>query len=196
MKANEWQCNIPELVSEASFPVYGFVNNPYGLKPCSISWGDSNGRLMHIGFVFSSPQYPEKREAFVIDSLDAHEPGVVYDAKDDSGASFFDLDARLFESYRLGDDVRKQAGKPQIVQDTLVIAGKAFTGEIFYWSHLYRLSRFFFANEETRLTGMTCGLSLQEVLELLQGAEIVNQNEHALSQYQQQLEQETERLPS
>ncbi len=194
MKANEWQPDIPELVSKASFPVYGFVNNPYELKLCSISWGDSNSRQMHIGFVFSSPQYPEKREAFIIDSLDAHEPGVVYDPKDDAGASFFDLDAQLFEKYRLGNNVRKQAGEPQIIQDRLVIVARAFTGEIFYWSQPYRLSRFYFANEETILTGMTCELSLQEVLDLLQGVEIVNQKEHTLSQYQQELEQETERL--
>ena len=186
--------SIPQLVREAPFPVYGLVGNPLELAVCSVSWGSSNMRRTSVGFTYSSPRYSEVRENVTIDSLDAHQSGIVYNPKDASGSPLFDLDARLFEMYRLSDDVRKLAGSPQVVEGTFPIAEVVFTGEIRYWSRPYQLTSFHLTSDETLLGGSTFGPSLQDLLQLLKEAVIINQYDDLLVQYQQELDQETERL--
>ena len=186
--------SIAELVHEAPFPVYGLIDSPLELAVCSVSWGSTNARRTSIGLTFSSPRYPERRENVTLDSFDAYQSGVVYNPKDASGNPFFDLDARLFEAYRLSDEVRKQAGSPQVVEGTFTIAEVGFTGEIHYWAGPHQLCGFFFTNEETLLSGSTFGPSLQDLLQLLKGAIVINQQNDLLVQYQRELDQETERL--
>jgi hypothetical protein len=186
--------SIPELVHEAPFPVYGLIDSPLELAVCSVSWGSASTRCTSIGLTFSNPRYPERRQNITIDSLDAHQSGIVYNPKDASGNPLFDLDAHLFEMYRLSNDVRKQAGSPQVVEGTFPIADVVFTGERRYWSRPYQLSGFHLTSDETLLDGSTLGLSLQDLLQLLKEAVIINQHDKLLIQYQQELDQETERL--
>jgi hypothetical protein len=186
--------NIPQLIREAPFPVYGLVGNPLELAVCSVSWGSSNTRRTSVGFTYSSPRYPDERDAIEIDSLDAHQSGIVYNPKDASGNPLFDLDAQLFQRYHLSDNVRKQAGSPQVVEGTWTIAQVAFTGEIRHWSQPHQLSRFFLTSQDTWLGGYAFGPSLQDLLQLLQAAVAVNHRDDLLAQYQRELDQETERL--
>ena len=78
--------SIPQLVREASFPIYGFVGNPLELTVCSVSWGSSNTRRTSVGFTYSSPRYPDERDNIEIDSTDAHQSDIVYNPKDALGS--------------------------------------------------------------------------------------------------------------
>jgi hypothetical protein len=189
-----YSSSIPELVHEAPFSVYGLIDSPLELAVCSVSWGSANAQCTSIGLTFSSPRYSERRENITIHSIDAHQSGIVYNPKDASGNPLFDLDAQLFEMYRLSDDVRKQARSPQVVEGTFPIADVVFTGEIHYWSRPHQLSWFHLTSDETLLDGSTFGPSLQDLLQLLKEAVIINHHDDLLVQYQQELDQETERL--
>ena len=71
---------------------------------------------------------------------------------------------------------------------------KSFSGEIRYWTQPYQISRFFFADTETILSGFTFGPSYKELLSLLKGLVIINHRDDLLEQYQHELDQESEQL--
>lgn len=186
--------SIPQLVREASFPIYGFVGNPLELAVCSVSWGRSNTKCTSIGFTYSSPRYPDERDAIEISSIDVHASSIVYNPKDATGNPLFDLDAQLFQRYRLSDNVRKQAGSPHMVESTWTIEQVIFTSEIQYWSQPHQLSRFFLISKDTWFSGCALGPSLHDLLQMLQTAVVVNYRDDLLAQYQRELDQETARL--
>ncbi len=185
---------VPEIIHQAQFPVYGLVDHPLDLVVCSYEVNGFHNRYSAIGFGYSSFRYPQARVNVSIVSLSPHREGIVYDAKDAAGKLLRDGDAELFDTYQLSHEVRKQAGNPKIFSKTLSIAETIFTGEIRYWSHPHQLSRSFLTSEETLLAVSTFGPSLEELLQLLQATTVINSLEDLLAQYQQELDQEGERL--
>ena len=164
------------------FPVYGLVGNPLDLAVCSLSRSHSGHRLTSVGLTFSSPRYPRRRESFELASSDAHNRSVVYHPRERSAPAFWEgesrIDGQLFQG-----EIERWSLPQEFAQHLL----PGFSRDV--WEMHYRLT-----GEETILGGNVQGPSVEEVLELLQGAVIINDRPDLLEHYQRELDQERKRL--
>lgn len=194
---------IPESVRAASFPVYGLIDHPLDLSVSSHGLGISHvGNLVHISFDFTSPQYSEpfhrytpKVKNFEILSIDvaglepAQVESIIIDIGEPAeGQVFNDKAERLFQKYHFSEEEQKQAGSPSAWIGTLSLATTVFSGKMFYWKSPLHVSSFFLQSEKTILTGSACGLLFEEVRHLLEGLQVINDQEDLLRQYQHEFE--------
>lgn len=196
---------VPSLLQAAAFPIYGLAGQPLELAVCSAGCQSAGFRLRSVGFSFSSPRYPQAREAVRIGSAEntggAFPPpnsiAFEHNASATAGASHAEPpfpSARLFEFYRLSPAERAQAGDPAVQQVALTIAQESFTGERYFWAHPYPLSWFHLTSEKTRLAGSGLGPSEEEMLHLLEGLVVLNERADLGAEYQLELDQERARL--
>lgn len=177
--------NIPALLQAAPFPVYGLADQPLGLRLCGLGTESSGFRLTSIHFSFSSPRFPQNREAVRLGSMENRSDRIGWDRQP---PPFF------FRCYRLSPEEEVQIGEPVIRQLALTIAQTTFTGEGYFWARPYPLSWFHLYNETIHLYGSAFGPSEEEVLRVLEGLVVLNERADLAAQYQRELDEEHERL--
>jgi hypothetical protein len=181
---------ILELVHTANFPVYGFVDHPFNLSIYSYGegWFGQERNLYNITLTFSSPQYPEERDNFEMISSDAavenqEGSGIIYTLRDSVDPT------RLFRRYRLTQEEQAQIGTPFIWKGELSITGDVFSTKILSWSRPRQFSLFLLKSQKAVLSGHASGPSYEELLQLLQGTQVINHRDDLLKQYQYEVDQ-------
>jgi hypothetical protein len=176
---------VAALLQAASFPVYGIADRLLDLSMCSLGYESTGFRLSGVNFRFSSPRFPQVREAVHISSAE-NKPPVVMD--------LYPPQPFLFRQYRLSAAEQAQAGEPAIRQLTMTIGQVPFTGECYFWAQPYPLSWFYLKNQKVRLVGSALGLSQEDVVSLLEGLVVLNERADLAAHYQLELDQERTRL--
>lgn len=188
--------HLQNLVSLLAFPLYGPADNPFGLKlTCSLSTRQGINYISSVGLVFSSPRYPHPSGNFEIESSDARERNVLFPTKDvlAAGGFDFDPDSNLFQTY-LSEAQQARIGRPTSWEGDLIIAGTAFTGELSHWTQPVQLSRFLLRSEQIILSGSAYGFTQEELFQLLQSMQPLNHLDEVLSRYQQEYDEDWQRL--
>lgn len=182
---------IAQFVGLVPFPLYGPIDNPLGLVLTSTGWsGRSSDDIGSLDLSFRRPRFPDTSagHTLTIRTSRAHQHGI--EPPPDNDERFLrHLDASIFPSSRLNDSPQEQAGQPAIWRGELLIDTDTFTGSIRSWSQPYQLARFPRKNEQTILSGHTCGPSRDELLQLLAHLHLLNQHEETLAQYQRELDE-------
>lgn len=181
LRGGQPQISISLLMQAMPFPVYGLVGNPQDLAVCSVSREYAGHRLTDVGLTFSSPRYPGVRENLELSSHDAKDQSVIYQP--------------------MGQ------GEPPFWQGECTIDGRKFTGEIRRWAFPQEVAQqlppgysqggtamFYLKGEETVLSGLVRGPSVEELSGLLQNLVVLNNRADLLEQYQRELDQESKRL--
>lgn len=187
------QVRISEIVRAASFPIYGVVGNSLGLAIRSFCYGKTGYRLISITFIFSNPLYANGRKHVEIASFDAKERSIVHDSNISNNLHTNNNDW-LLRRYHISYEGQKQISKPFLLKRDFTIGTVSFTGELWHCSQPYHISVFTLKNEKTVLSGSACGPSEQEIISLLEHLEPVNEHNDILTQYQHELDQETQKL--
>jgi hypothetical protein len=68
-------------------------------------------------------------------------------------------------------------------EGTLTLEGRHFSGTIWYYASPVKLTGFHFKSEELFLSGFSYGPSCDEVIELLEGLQVLNGRDDVLRQY-------------
>lgn len=194
---------IPDAVHAVQFPVYGLTDHPFDLSLLSHGLGISHlGNLVHVELVFTSPRYftspldyrySAKRQNFCITSIDAaiessERESIILDVDDHFKSQFFDDKTGVFRVYQFSEEEQRQAGSPLIWEGTLSIANVIFSGKMLHWRSPLQVSTFFLKSEKTILTGRASGPLDKELMQLLEGLQVVNHQEDVLRQYQHEFE--------
>jgi len=191
---------IPETVHAASFPVYGLTDHPLDLSVSSYGTGISHlSNLISVSFTFTSPRYADpyaynrhtaKSENFQLTSIDAatqrpEREQMTFDLEDPSEGQIFNDKAEwLFQDHHFSEAEQKQAGKPVIWEGTLSLATAVFSGKVLHWKHPLHVSLFLLKADETVLIGNAYGPSYEELMQLLEGLQVMNHQDDLLRQYQ------------
>lgn len=194
---------IFDTVRAALFPVYGLTDHLFDLSLLNHGVGISHlGNLVHVELVFTSPRYftssldylySPKRENFRVTSIDAamespEREFITLDVDDYFKDSFFDEGTGALRTYQFSEEEQRQAGGPMIWEGTLSIANVAFVGKMFHWRSPLRASAFLLKSEKAILCGNAYGPSDEELMQLLEGLQIINHQDDVLRQYQHELE--------
>lgn len=67
-------------------------------------------------------------------------------------------------------------------------ANVIFSGKMFHWGPPLRASTFFLKSEKTILTGRAYDPSDEELMQLLEGLQVINHQDDVLRQYQREFE--------
>jgi hypothetical protein len=190
---------IPETVHAALFPVYGLSGHPLDLSLSSHGLGISHlGNLIHVSLLFTSPRYSNsypyshyfpKSGNFQIISVDAaaqhpEKEHMVFELADPSNGQFFDNKIGVFGQHHFSEEEQKQAGGPIVWKKTLRLANAIFSGKILHWRRPLRASAFLLKSAETILIGDAYGPSDEELMQLLEGLQVINHQDDLLGQYQ------------
>jgi hypothetical protein len=178
---------IPDLVYLAAFPIYGVFDPVSDLSVCGLSTsGHVWEGISSIGFIFGSTPSQQGREHFRVSSSDVRERHIFYDPE----LAVNDL----FERYRLSKEEWEQAGNLSVWEGGMLIDDETFIGEIRHWPQPDQLSLFRLKSEKNLLSGNACDLSLDELFQLLKGLRVINQQKDLLARYQDELDEELQRL--
>jgi hypothetical protein len=177
---------VAALLATALFPIYGFVGQPSGLAVCGVGGTSRGFRRSGIHFNFSSPHYPRVREAVCLASSDVCYSGRVIRRPED-------IKPWMFLHAGLSEAEQAQAGDPAIRSVAFSIAQVSFAGEMYCWTQPFPFCWFELTSEETRITGSAVGPSEEQVLHLLQGMVVLNEQAGLVSQYQRELDEERAR---
>lgn len=184
---------IRELVRLIPFSLYGPIDNPCGLDLKSTGWsGRVTDDITSVNLSFKSTD-PEN--SFDLINSRANQRSV-YQPSENDEQYILDLDEHLFQSHHLSDIQREQVGPPTVWRGELHIAEEVFSGEIRSWSHPYQLARFTCKNERIILSGLTSGLTQDQLIQVLKDLKIINQREDTLAHYQREIDEEQARLIS
>lgn len=161
---------LAEMIAAMPFPVYGIVDHPQDLTFDGVITGGSY--RPSIALSFKSPRYPsypneklplrnfrvETRHASVIISSDGILPMVLQEQV-------------------------QPVRNPFLWDGTLSIAGTPFCGAIRYYATPLKMSGYNFKSDETLLHGVSYGPSCDEIIELLEGLQVLNGRDDVLKQY-------------
>lgn len=168
---------LVETIAAVQFPVYGIVGRPLDLT--------YNGRWVTTGYIpflaitsitldFMSPRYP---------------PYLV------QGVPFpnFRVQSELLQCPRSGiwssllDLVVQEQGQPErppfFWEGSLSIAGTLFQGKIRYYATPLKLSEYHLVSEKSYVGGYAAGPSCDELIELLEGLEVLNGHDEVIKQH-------------
>lgn len=187
-------------VQAASFPVYGLNGYPLDLFVTGFGVGISHlGNFMSVSLLFTSPRYANphdfrfspKSENFRITSVDAtterlEKEHMVFHLEEPS--EYFNSETGLFYQHHFSEEEQKLAGDPFLWEGTLSLANTAFSGKILSWRPPLQVSVFLLKSEETILIGNAYGPSEKELVQLLEGLQVMNHQHDLLKQYQNDLE--------
>ncbi len=189
--------DIADLVNSAPFSVYGPVGTPLDLVLCNHMHSAIGKRLTTVGFIFTTPRYPQARENFELYSIDTRKPGVSSSLQGTSDNPLHAPAALLFRRYRYSQEDFERAQSMQASHQwkgSLSIDGTSFTGELHYWHPPYSLAQFLLKSDGTLLSGTSACLSENELFDLLRALKHLKNLSPTLVQYQQNMDAERERL--
>jgi hypothetical protein len=166
--------DIDEIIATAQFSVYGIVDHPLGLT--------RHGRHVATGYdpsitlEYTSPLYPSypnemlaPRNFWVL-SAPSRTAGI------HEGDSILDM---------MIQEQVQPVRNPFLWQGTLNIAGTLFSGAIRYYAAPLKMAGFHLLSEESFLGGRAYGPSCDELIELLEGLQVLNRRDDVVRQYQQ-----------
>lgn len=107
-----------------------------------------------------------------------------FDLQDPSDGQFFDKHADFFRLHNFSEEEQHQAGPPFIWEGIRTLADALFSGKIFYWASPLFVSAFLLKTQDTILIGETYGPSYDELIQLLSGLQVVNNQHDLLNQYE------------
>ncbi len=180
--------DIPKLVAQAEFPVYGIIDHLAGFALEGLfTCGFSNFRVNSIGFIFSSFQNTEKLSQKICFSS-----GIVGQVPAGEGLRFLDTVSgydhyeHLLRFYHLQKDHQQAVASPSIWEGELLIGRQLFIGEIRSWPQPYGLHLFSLRGkgQDSSLEGSAYSFSFGELLQILNKLEIINHNDDVILQYQ------------
>lgn len=196
---------LADTISAATFPVYGIANHLLDLSLSSNGAGISHlGHFMSVTLVFTSPRYglhrpySAKSQNVQLTSLDAivqrPERENMFFALDElSEEQYFDSETGVFRHYHFSEEEQKQVGSAVIREEKFSIADINFFGKVSYWHAPLKISKFLLRSEDTVLIGETYGLPFDELIQVLEGLQVVNHRDDLLKQYQDDLLAQTQR---
>jgi hypothetical protein len=178
MRYDDLPNTLAGRIAAAQFPVYGVVNRPLGLILCSYGSGFARDldQLTDINLIFVSSRYPSyppdvlPSQNFTIDSMVAR-------------------DDREISDVNLGPVLKGLIGQERkafLWEGTLSIANTPFYGTIQYYASPLQISAFLLKSDKTLLLGHAYGPSCDEIIELLEGLQVLNGRDDVLKQYQEE----------
>ncbi len=164
-------------IAVTQFPVYGIVGCPLDLTYDS-RWVDIGAipfpAVTSITLSFTSPRYPSySSEMLVIKTFQVRSawPQIVSPEEPNS--------LRDYILQEQGQPVRN----PFLWEGSLSIAGTLFQGKIRYYATPLKLSWYHLLSEESFLEGYSYGPSCDELIELLEGLQVLNGRDEVIKQY-------------
>jgi hypothetical protein len=164
-------------IAVAQFPVYGIVG-----RPLDLTYGS---RWVHIGDIpfpaltslslnFTSPRYPSyPSERFPLRAFRVR--------------SEWPRNARLGEWDEVLDLVIQEQAQPVrnpfLWEGSLSLAGTLFQGKIRYYATPLKLSEYRLWSEESFVSGYAYGPCCDELIELLEGLQVLNGRDEVIKQY-------------
>ncbi len=185
---------ITEAVQAAPFPVYGFTDYPLTLSVSRHGLGISHlSHLMSVTLTFASPRHSVRSQNIEITSVDAasqrsDREHMVFVLEEPSEDQFFNGRTGIPGRYHFSEEKQKQAGNPGTWEGMLSLANTVFSGKLIHWRHPLQVSAFLLKSQETILIGNACGLSNEELMQFLEGLQIINHQDNLLKQYQYEFE--------
>jgi hypothetical protein len=173
---------VAELLEEASFQVYGLAIIPPDLAVRGPSTGHSEQVLTSVGFTYASPHYPAVRKVFELTSSATSNP-MFHLRRPPAAEEVFWQGAYQVE----GQELRGRVSRA-------VVSGK-YASRFPHWvSEGEVVVQVDLASEETLLTGLALGLSVEAVLDLLHNLVVLKHRADLMARYQQDLDEEMQRL--
>lgn len=179
--------NIPKVVAQAEYPVYGFIDHTANFALESLLTSSfSNYRVNSIGFLFASLASGQGQPRKLYLSSGTSKNPVGEGLKFLDTVSGYDHYEQLLLFYHLKNDHQESANSPSLWDGEVLVGQKAFLGEFRYWHHPYKLSLFSLKDKgsDLSLEGSACGLSFEELFGVLHMLQIINQRKDVLIQYQ------------
>lgn len=202
---------ISETVHTAPFPVYGLTDHPLDLSVSSYGMGHSHLRqAISVSFLFTSPRYADpsphnryaaKSQNFQLTSIDAatqrpEREQMVFALEEPPEGQLFQSEAGwVLQEHHFSEEEYKQAGRPLRWEGTLSLAHTVFSGKVLHWRRPLHVSLFLLKSDETVLTGNAYGPSDQDLMQLLEGLQVLNHQDEWLRQYQHEFENPDTQTP-
>ncbi len=164
-------------IAAAQFPVYGIVGRPLDLT--------YDSRWVSIGAIpfpavislvlnFTSPRYPSyPSERFPLRTFRVRSEWP-RNAKLDGWDEVLDL---------VIQEQAQPVRNPFLWEGSLSLAGTLFQGKIRYYATPLKLSEYYLLSEKAYLEGYSYGPSCDELIELLEGLQVLNERDGVIKQY-------------
>ncbi|HEY5004530.1 MAG TPA: hypothetical protein VII61_15310 [Ktedonobacteraceae bacterium] len=185
---------ISALIPLCTFPVYGLIGKPLGLSSgYRLSWqGDVRHGMGSLSFSFSNPHYPQTHNTLELCSSDPRERNIFYDQEQAIETLFWQYSQEEPEQY--SPEKRAQFGAPSIWEGEITIDDISFSGTIHYWSQPEQITLFRLKGEKVILSGHSFGLTYEDLLQVLESAQPINEQDDIIAQYQQAADAEWQHL--
>jgi hypothetical protein len=163
---------INEKIAAAQFPVYGIVGRPLGLTCYGLHEVIGYDPSLALDYTSSRyPSYPNEMLALqTFRVISARSRIVNLDQPD----SIIDL---------VLQEQEQPVRNPFLWEGTLSIADTLFQGKIRYYTPPLKLSWYRLLSEESFLEGYSYGPSCDELIELLEGLQVLNGRDEVIKQY-------------
>jgi hypothetical protein len=148
---------LAESIAVMPFPVYGIVGNPLDLQ--LHSYGSFGGYDQPFNISYKSPRYPVY-------------PGV-NTFRVTSWGSWHTIPSKDGHLEKILEEQPQPVPSPLCWEGEMMIANTHFRGTITYYSAL-TLSAFGLRSEKTLLRGKSYGPSYDELVQLLEGLQVLN----------------------
>jgi hypothetical protein len=160
---------LAKTLAEVKIPVYGIVDLPEDLT--------FRGHFINTGILHS-------RVTLLFRST--HYPPYPFDDRMSTlqiGTSTNDMSQSSIPDRMLKEQTQPLRN-PFVWEGTITLEGKPFCGTIRYYASPVKLTGFHFKSEELFLSGLSYGPSCDEVIELLEGLQVLNGRDDVLKQYE------------
>jgi hypothetical protein len=168
---------IDETIAAAQFPVYGIVSHPLGLTRCSLFTNIEAipfPAVTSLTLDYTSPRYPSypsERLPLRTFRVRSERPR---NAKLDGWDEVLDL---------VIQEQAQPVRNPFLWEGTLSLGGMLFQGKIRYYATPLKLSEYYLLSEKAFLEGYSYGPCCDELIELLEGLQVLNGRDEVIKQY-------------
>ena len=160
--------SLVESLVEVKIPIYGIVDRPLDLSLHSHFL--STGCEASIILMFTSPRYPPCPFSNSVRTFRI-------------GTSNLDVDHYSMLEMMIQDQVQP-VRNPFLWEGTIILGGIPFRSTIKYYASPFKMSGFNLKSEKEFLSGLSYGPSCDEVIELLEGLQVINERPDVLKQYE------------
>jgi hypothetical protein len=171
--------NIANTIAAMPFLVYGLVDHPHDLTFRDFITGGSYQPSIALNYTSSCyPSYPNELLPLRNFRVETRHSSVMI-------SSYGILPMVLQEQVQ---PVRN----PFVWEGIINIADTPFSGAIRYYAAPLKMAAYNLKSDETHLHGVSYGPSCDEVIELLEGLQVINGRDDVLRQYERQYERKAD----
>ena len=189
--------NVRELVQQSVIPVYGVVENSFGLKLTSIGQsfvGGNRGGVrvastVMLGFSGSHTGAVTLFNIHSCNSYDKETRDRTLRVLQPHPYPPMNMDNSTLRLFGFDEHTQKLLGQPIKIVETIALADRLFTLEMHYWELLLRPAWFLLQNKHELFFGQALGFTKDELFQILHQCSVVNSRERIIYQYQQELDQ-------